>query len=299
MWILWGILSASLLGFYDIFKKLSVNNNNVILVLLFSCLTGTLISVVDIAGSIINPQFMIDANIYAPTISGHEHLLILLKSFIVVIGWIFAFVALKHLPITIVTPIRATGPLWTLLGAILLFSEQLNGFQYLGISITLAFFFLFSTAGKHEGINFRSNKWIYFIILATLLGAVSGLYDKFIIRKIDRVAVQVWFSIYQIVILLPFAIHQWYKKNRTPFEWRWWIPCIGLFLILADYFYFYSLSYADSMISILSSLRRGGIVIAFTFGAIVFKEKNITRKALYLLGILSGILIIVLSSHAE
>ena len=65
---------------------------------------------------------------------------------------------------------------------------------------------------------------------------------------------------------------------------------------MADYLYFNSLSYKDSMISIVSSLRRGGVVISFVVGALVFHEKNISRKAIYLAGILIGILLISLGS---
>jgi len=72
---------------------------------------------------------------------------------------------------------------------------------------------------------------------------------------------------------------------------------IGVFLVLADYLYFNSLSYEESMISIVSALRRGGVVVSFVVGAMVFHEKNIPRKALYLAGILIGILLISLGSR--
>ncbi len=80
------------------------------------------------------------------------------------------------------------------------------------------------------------------------------------------------------------------------FQWRWSIPLIAVFLLFADYMYFYALSIPDSMISIISVLRRGGVLVAFTLGAVLFKEKNIKRKGIYLLGILIGILIISFGS---
>ena len=130
-----------------------------------------------------------------------------------------------------------------------------------------------------------------------MLGAASGLYDKFIIRKIDRLAVQSWFSFYQVVVMLPaIALFRWKlpPNDRPVFQWRWSIPAIGLFLLMADFAYFYSLSYGDSMISIVSALRRGGVVIAFVVGAVWFHEKNLRRKGIYLAGILTGILLITL-----
>jgi len=124
------------------------------------------------------------------------------------------FFAVKHLPLTIVSPIRATGPIWILFGAILVFSEHLTLIQWIGIAVTLVFFYYFSLAGKTEGIHFRTNKWVIFLIIGTLLGSVSGLYDKFLIRNFDKMAVQAWSGIYQVLILLPIVLLLWYPKRH-------------------------------------------------------------------------------------
>ncbi len=299
MWVLLALTSAFFLGFYDVLKKLSVNSNAVLPVLLISSIAASILVTPVVVGSVYFPSFFQSINLYVPSISPQEHFMIFIKALIVVSSWIFAFHALKHLPITIVAPVRATGPVWTLVGAILIFNESLNAIQWIGVIITLFFFYLLSTAGKLEGINFRKNVWIFCIIAATLLGATSGLYDKFIIRKIDRLAVQAWFTFYQVLVMLPaVGLFRWAKakSERPAFEWRWTIPAIGLFLLVADFAYFYALSYEDSMISIISSLRRGGVLVAFVTGALLFKENNIKRKGIYLLGILTGILIISFGS---
>ncbi|TAJ13218.1 DMT family transporter [Marinilabiliaceae bacterium JC017] len=298
MWFLFALGSALFLGVYDVFKKLSVNDNAVLPVLFFSTLTSALLFIPLLVGSYFE---LIPTNhlLYIPPITMKEHLLISLKAAIVLISWIFSFFALKHLPITIVSPIRATGPLWTLIGAIILYGEKLSMLQWSGMAITLCFFFLFSTAGKREGISFTKNKWVWFIILGTLAGTASGLYDKFLIREIHRMAVQSYFSIYQVVLMTPIIFLLWWpnRQRLTPFKWRFTIPLIGLFLVIADFFYFYALSYPDSMISIISALRRGSVIIAFSFGAFLFKERHIAMKALYLAGIMLGILFLVFGSR--
>ena len=299
MWILLALLSAFLLGIYDVFKKLSLNGNSVLMVLLFATATGAVIFVTPTLGSVWFPAFFQSVNLYVPPVTKHEHVLIFLKAVLVVSSWVLNFHALKHLPITIVSPIRSTAPIWTLVGAILIFKESLNPMQWAGIIITLVFFYLLSTAGKLEGIHFGKNVWVYCVMAGTLLGAASGLYDKFIIRRIDRLAVQAWFSFYQVVVMLiVVSLFRWLKQkdDRPRFEWRWSIPAIGLFLVLADFTYFYALSYEDSMISVISALRRGGVLVAFVTGALLFHENNIRRKGIYLLGILAGILMISLGS---
>ncbi|MFV0520955.1 MAG: EamA family transporter [Mangrovibacterium sp.] len=299
MWITLALISAFLLGIYDVFKKISLDNNAVLPVLFASTITAAIIVTPIIILSPVYPHFFQAAHIYVPRLTPTEHLMVLGKAVIVVSGWVFAFYALRNLPITIVTPIRATGPLWTLIGAIFIFQERLNPLQWLGVAVTLCFFYLLSTAGKLEGINFKRNKWIYFIVIGTLLGSSSGLWDKFILKTIDRVAVQAWFSFYQVIVMLPVMfIFRWAKQKeyRSEFEWRWSIPLIAIFLLFADYAYFYSLSIPESMISIVSALRRGGVLVAFVIGAFLFKEQNIKQKGIYLLGILLGILLISLGS---
>jgi transporter family protein len=295
MWIVLALLSAILLGIYEVFKKLSVHKNAVIPVLFISTLTSSMIFLLLVIGSKLAPVFFTRIQLFIPGITPKQHGLIFIKSVIVVSSWILAFYAVKNLPITIVAPIRATGPIWTLLGAIVIFNEQLNVYQWLGVIITLFFFYMLSTTGKLEGIHFSTNKWVFFIMAATFLGAVSGLYDKFLMRRIDRLAVQAWFSFYQVAILLPIlAVNRWRlpKAERERFHWRWSIPLIGVFLVMADFLYFNALSYSDSLISIISSLRRGGVVISFVVGAVVFHEKNHRKKAIYLAGILIGIIFI-------
>ena len=255
MWALSGLLSALFLGIYDIFKKTSLNTNAVIPVLFFSTLTSTIIFLPVVLGSQFYPETFTKIGLFSPSLSLVEHLQVVLKSVIVVSSWIMAFFAVKNLPVTIFAPIRSTGPLWTLIGALIIFQERLNILQWVGVILTLMFFYLFSTAGKLEGIEFRRNKWIYLIIGATILGAISSLYDKFIISHVNRIAVQAWFSFYQVAILLPVLAILWYpnRKKTTKFQWRWTIPLIGVTLVIADFLYFYALSFDGSMISMISA----------------------------------------------
>ncbi len=298
MWWLLALISAIFLGIYDVVKKVSVNGNAVLPVLLVSSISGAILFIPLLIISKLN-YISSDHLFYIPSVTLVEHAQLFLKSVIVVTSWIFSFFALKHLPLTIVSPIRATGPLWTLIGAIIVFSERLSTYQWIGIAITLTFFYMFSLAGKTEGISFRKNKWIFFIILGTLFGAISGLYDKYLLREINRMAVQCYFTFYQVVLFIPIVFFLWWPKRHklSPFKWRWSIPFIGIFLIVADFFYFYALHIPESMISIVSALRRGSVVVAFIFGAYLFKEKNIKTKTIYLIGILLGIGFLILGTN--
>ncbi len=294
-WILLTLTSAFFIGFYEVAKKHAVKDNAVWLVLLYTSLVGAVIFTPFIILSRLN-LISTDFILYVPAINLKEHLFILIKTSVVLSSWVLSYFALKHLPITIVAPIRSTSPLWTILGALIIYQEVLNTQQWVGIAITLFFFFLFSVAGKKEGISFKSNYWVWLAIIAAMLSSSSALLDKHLIKNINKVAVQAYFTVYQLVLLLPLVLVI-RKKNplSLAFQWRWTIPIIAIFLLLADFFYFAALNYEDSLLAVISTIRRGSVIITFALGAWIFKEKNLWRKGIFLLGILTGLTILLFS----
>ncbi|MFY0600424.1 MAG: DMT family transporter [Cyclobacteriaceae bacterium] len=294
MWLILAIGSAFFLGFYDIFKKISLNENAVLPTLFFSTVVASVVMLIVTLlswGSYIG----VDDLFYVPPLNLEGHLRMILKTAIVLSSWILTYFAMKNLPLTILAPIRATGPLWTLIGAFLLFSERLNVFQFIGVMVIFSFFYLFSTAGKLEGITFR-NKFVWFLIAGTLLGSCSALYDRYLLREMNVMVVQAYFTFYQTIMLVPVLIFLWYpnRAKSTSFNWRWSIPFIGIFLLIGDYLYFYSISLPDSLISVISLVRRSNVIMVFLFGAIVYKEKNVLKKGIYLLGIIVGLVLLIL-----
>ncbi|MEG0454932.1 MAG: DMT family transporter, partial [Bacteroides sp.] len=226
------------------------------------------------------------------------HRLIIIKSFIVLSSWIFGYFGMKHLPLTIVGPINATRPIMVLVGAMLLFGERLNLYQWIGVILGIISFFMLSRSGKKEGIDFKHNKWIFFIILAAITGAVSGLYDKFLMKQLPPMVVQSWYNVYQLFMMGSIILLLWYPKRKTttPFRWDWAIILISVFLSAADFVYFYALSYDDSMISIVSMVRRSSVIVSFIFGAMMFREKNLKSKAIDLILVLIGMFFLYLGT---
>ena len=227
------------------------------------------------------------------------HILVIIKSFIVLSSWIFGYFGLKHLPITIVGPINATRPVLVLLGAMLIFGERLNWCQWTGVILAVISLFLLSRSSKKEHVDFKHNKWIWFVAAAALIGAVSGLYDKYIMKQLSPVFVQGWYNFYQLVMMSIVVGIIWYptRKKTTPFHWSWAIPLISIFISAADFAYLSALKQPDSMISVVSLVRRGSVLISFLCGVLIFHEKNLKAKALDLLLILIGMVFIYFGSR--
>jgi drug/metabolite transporter (DMT)-like permease len=275
MWLAFAFLSAALLGFYDVCKKHSLRDNAVIPILFLNTLFCSLI--------------FLPLAFQTPFGGWEVQRYILLKSCIVLSSWLLGYIGIKHLPITIVGPINATRPVMVLVGALIIFGESLNLLQWLGVLLAILGFFLLSRSGKKEGIDFRHNRWIICTVGAAILGAVSGLYDKYLMATetdgglgLPRLTVQCWYNFYQTLMMGAILLLLWWPKRTesTSFQWRWSILLISVFLSVADYVYFYSLSLDGALISVVSMVRRSSVLVSFMLGALLFHEKNLRSKAI-------------------
>lgn len=312
MWLALAFISAALLGLYDTSKKSALKDNAVLPVLFFNTLFATIIFSPFIISSISGAGWfsgsILDSSPYAghPETSGsgtgslmHAHLLVIIKSLIVLASWIFGYFGIKHLPITIVGPINATRPVLVLIGAMLIFGERLNGLQWTGVILSMISLYMLSISSKKEQVDFVHNRWIWSVAAAAVIGAVSGLYDKYIMKELSPMFVQGWYNLYQCVIMAVICAILWYpnRKHTTPFHWSWAIPLISIFISATDFAYFSALNQPDAMISVVSLIRRGSVIVSFACGVIIFKEKNLKAKALDLLLIIIGMVFIYFGSR--
>lgn len=308
-----------LLGFYDVQKKLSLRHNAVIPVLFLNTLFSSLIMLPIVLGSrygLISPL----SHWHVPECTLQQHLFVVLKAVIVLSSWGCGYMAIKHLPLTIVGPINATRPVLTLLGACLIFGERLNAWQWSGVAVALVAFFMLSRSGKREGIDFAHDRWIAMLALAAILGAASGLYDKHLLSPVTdggcgmpAMFVQSWFNFYQMLMMAVVLLVWCYRRVRPSsddagataslsasqtdrFRWRWSIPCISLFLCAADMCYFYSLTFSGALISVVSMTRRSSVLVSFLFGAIALRERGIGSKAVDLLLVFISILLLTIGT---
>jgi len=292
-WLLLAFLSAALLGLYDVCKKQALKENAVIPVLFLNTLFCSLIFL----PLALQPD--------VPFGGWAVQRYIVLKSLIVLASWLCGYFGMKHLPLTLVGPINATRPVMVLLGALLFFGERLNLFQWVGVLLAILSFYMLSRSGKREGIDFRHNRWILLTVMAAVFGAVSGLYDKFLMAApeaggvgLNRMTVQCYYNFYQCLIMGTMVMLLWWPKHErtTPFRWDWAIPLISLFLSAADFAYFYSLSLDGALVSVVSMVRRSSVIVSFLVGAIVFREKNLRSKAIDLALVIIGMIFLYLGT---
>ena len=292
-WLVASLVSAFFLGCYDLCTKHAVRDNAVLPVLFFANLCSASVWLLLMAVHAAAPAAL-PASLAVAPLTAAQHGLLLLKSFIVALSWVCTYFAVKHLPVSLASPIRATGPVWTLVGALAILAERPSWLEMLGIVTTLASFVGLSFASAREGIHFHRDKWIGWLLAGTLFNAVSALYDKFLLGRVGFAAstVQAWFSIYLALLFLPLAIGwklRWWQ--RQTFQWRWSVIGVSVALLVADFVYFTALRDPHALISLVSSLRRGSTLVAFAGGLLFFGEVNARQKFLAVLGVLAGIVL--------
>ena len=256
---------------------------------------------------------LIGTPFYVPKLDHHANLLTLLKSGIVLSSWVFAYISLKHLPLSVVSPMQATRPMWTLVGALLIFGERLNAWQWTGVILAIGSILIFSiTSGHkqaHKTKNSGNKKYYICLALAILIGACSGLYDKYLMRQYDHNAVQVYYTLYQGVGMLAYWTKERWIQYRDYHQHRVATPpapvgkinilpiaLISIFLIISDNVYMLALRDPDSLIAVVSTIRRGGTVIGFAYGILFLHEPEPKKKITTMAGILIGLICLALGS---
>ena len=282
MWLWMSVCSAVLLGIYDVSKKQALKRNGVYWILLSAtALTAVFLSPCLSAGSLA------------------DHLSLVLKAVLVSTSWVSGLFALKHLPLTTVSTIKASRPMFVLIFSIILFGERLNLLQWLGIAIVMTALFLSTRSKRHDTDKKTTATGMTCMIISVLSGSASALYDKHILQHLQPLFVQSWTNIY-ITVLLAIVILIKYLADREhfqPFVWDWRIPLIAVLITASDMLYFYSVKDPDALLSVISMIRRSSVLITFLFGALLFKEGHIKDKALDMVLMMAGIALLLFGTQ--
>lgn len=292
LWLNLALASALLLGGYEVARKAAVERNAVFPVLLTANLGGLALLVVSTALLRFFPGAAQGVDFRVEELSLAEHLLVLAKSTLVTCSWVCAYFAVKHLPISVAGPLRSLSPLVTVVGALVFFGETPSLLQLSGMIVIFAGYWGFAWLGPAEGIVFHTDRWVLLLLLGTVLGALSGLYDKHLLqhRALNPTTLQLWFTIYNVLLQAALTLALWWRVRQTrPFTFRWVVPLVGALLVCADQFYFRALAEPGALVSVVSLVRRTSVVVSFFVGGILFRENLLKKKAGFLLVLLFGV----------
>ena len=297
-WLWLSLFSSLLLGLYEVSRKAALRDSASLHVLL-AANAGGLVSLGLALGLGQDLAIAQRSEFFLVSFNAAQHAAVLFKSLLVSTSWVLSYSAVKHLPITIAGPLRAVAPAFTVLGALVLFRETPTGQQWLGIGVIFLGYLGFARLGKGEGISYTQSPYVALLVLGTVVGAMSGLLDKYLLQHValQPTTMQFWFAFYTTLIQLVLTCGL-FLKNRgaaPPFHFTWGAPLAGVLLVVADQFYFRALAEQGALVSVVSLVRRSSVMVSFSLGAWLFKEQLVRKKSLALLVVLSGLLLLITS----
>lgn len=293
MWIVFGVLAGVLLGLYDFWTKKSMEKNGVINIVFWTSFFGMLALVPAIALG----QKGAALSLSALTLGYKDQLLIFAKGTAMTLSWIMAYYSVKELPMSFSGAVRASGPLWTFVGGVLLFGEFLTPLQFALILISVASYYAFSQIGKKEGIHVLKSKPVLMMLAATMLSAATTAYDKYLVQNtgISAVSIQAVSAIHRFALAaVIFGLYKICSKNDGATSWSFYIPLVGVAWVAAEYVYFLAIVDPESNVTYLSVFRRTSLIIGFILSAVFLQEKFLKQKAVVIgILVLSTVILIV------
>lgn len=295
-WIALGLLAGLVLGTYDFLTKLALKEKTVLEVVFWCSVLGAALWLPLLYAPAQWSGTLRTLGLAPQPLDTAQQLALLPKSTMMVVTWILSYYSVKFLPLSISAGVRASGPLWTALGAVLLLSESLNWWQWLGLAVSMGSYYLFSLIGKKEGIHFSRNHWVLCMLAATLLSSANALYDKHILAtlQMDLAAVQAYSAVQRgaiALLLLPWVLRD--LEVLSLLRRNWAVPAIAFAYVLAEYIYLAAVQQEGALISVISVLRRTNLVMVFALSTLFFRENYIWRKTLAIAGVLLGIVLTI------
>ena len=282
MWLWLSVCSALLLGSYDVVKKQALKRNGVYWILV---------------GSTALTSLFLCPFLSAGTLQAHLNLI--LKAVLVSTSWVSGLIAMQVLPLTTVSTIKASRPMFVVIFSIILFGERLNLLQWLGVAVVMAALFLSSRSKRHETDKANSAKGMICMAISVISGAASALYDKHILKQLEPLFVQSWTNVYITLLLAAILLVRYLtdREHFEPFVWDWKILLIAVLITAADMIYFFAMKDPDALLSVVSILRRCSVLITFVGGVLIFKEGHIRDKVTDMLLMAAGVALLLIGSQ--
>lgn len=291
-WALYGISAGLILGLYDIFTKHAMTNNGVFAIVLWSSAFGALSWIV--AGAAFSMSGT-DANIWHTSVV--EQLWLVPKGIMMTLSWMLAYFAVRELSISFAGAVRASGPVLTFIGGLMVFGETLTWLQSLALGLSTVAYYIFAVVRRREGMTIHSARALLFMLGATLLSSLTTVYDKVLVQNLSLkvLPLQLYSALHRFVLSAIIAyVANLLTSRRQPLQWGWSVPLVGVAWVGAELAHFAAISDPDAQVAQLAIFRRASLVVAFAYSAVVFQETNIVAKsAMIALLILSIVFLVI------
>ena len=237
--------------------------------------------------------------VHISNIDMFDQLVILIKSIAMTSSWLFAYFSIRELPLSFSGAVRASGPLWTLAGGMIVFNEFLTALQLSAVFVSVFAYFLLSRVGKSEGLVVLKSTPMAMMLCATILSALATVYDKFIIQNLGLpiADVQAWSAIHRFLLaaIVFLVVSNAFSEVRK-LRWSIWIPLTGLSWVFAEWLYFLAVVDPVASVTYLAIFRRMSLVVGFLLSVLLIGEQNVIRKAV-IIGLILASTVTLIFEH--
>ncbi|MTH95629.1 DMT family transporter [Roseibium sp. RKSG952] len=292
-WILFGLLAGITLGFYDYWTKKAMTGNGVFPVVFWSSMFGAFAWLPFFTPFTSSSSFHVDIGIT----SWHSQALILVKGLMMTASWLFAYFSVRELPLSFSGAVRASGPIWTFIGGAIVFGDYLTPIQLTAVLASVFAYYLLSQIGKSEGISALKSLPMAMMLVATVLSAMTTVYDKYIVQTVGLASaeIQAWSAIHRFLIAgLLLALFCFKTRTYQRLVWSIWIPLTGLSWVVAEWIYFLAIADPAANVTYLSIFRRTSLVVGFLLSVTLIGERNVMRKSIVIALIVASTATLVL-----
>lgn len=299
IWMLLVLVYGLLKGSREIAKKLAMNKNSVMEVLVVYTFISFLFVI---------PQ--------APNAGGLEpkfFIFIALKSFCIFLAWICSFRSLKKLPVSLYGILDLSRMIFATSFGVIFLHEILNLYQIIGLITVCAGLLLLKFKPKflkklfhiEESPVVQNNQIIleekthsttFYVILAFIscfLNAVSGFFDKVLMKDITSSQLQFWYMLFLIGYYLIYVLITRTKISLSTFK-NIWVWLLAIMFVIGDKALFIANGMPESRITVMTLIKQSGCLVTIIGGKFIFKEKNTGYRffcaAIVIIGIVIGVL---------
>lgn len=276
-WIILTVLYAIINGVFQCAKKKSIEKNSIFEVLAVFSLLAFLIAALMTKESIV--------------IGIKPLIIILFKSFIIVIAWLLALKALETTSISVYGLVNLSRIVFSVVLSIILLGEKLTILTLLGLVIIifgLALVNKFANNNEEKEANFKS---ILMLLASCLLNAFSAIIDKYITKDITGTQLQFWFLLFLTIIYWIILLIKQKRLNFKAMNKNYWIVIAAVCLAVEDKFLFIANEIETSKVSIMTGIKQLSTIEIIILGKILFKEKNTLKKLACSMLIIFGIIL--------
>ncbi len=278
-WIFMVLFYGVSKGLRDGMKKLALQKNSLMEVLLFHSLLAFVF-----AAPTVNDVFDMPWIFY---------LLIFAKSFVIFVAWIFSFRSLRKLPLSSFGILEMSSVVFSTIMGVFLLGEKLYIRNIAGLLLVLSGIFLVNV--HRGGSNDKGEyKYIFLALVSCFLNAVSGTMDKIYTNYVTAGQLQFWYMLFMVILYSIYIIATRTKISFSALRSNQWIWMLSILFVLADRALFVANSNPDSSVIVMTLIKQSCVLVSILFGKLVFKEKNILYKLFCSFLIIIGILCVII-----